>query len=359
MSKIRPFTEKDAPVVAEMIADSFEFAEELDSIFIAKALEEVVFQNPWADESMPSLVYEHTDGTVRGFMGVSPRTMEFKGEQIRVGILHNFVVEPGIHAAIAGTKLIRSMFDGPQDLVISGSSGDASKFFTKKTGGVTGYLYSFGWKLQIRPLQSGLNYLGSRWKTSGLPRILKPAAKTGDLLIRNLIGFPVRPRRPSGRMFQLTAGEVVKYQREFSKDRLLKPDYTPETFKWVIDTAGKARQLGEIQMIGVSNERGNFAGWFIYYLKKGGRCEVLQIQSKNGKEQIVLDFLIYHAWKRGGAELVGRIEPGFMRALSNTWSLVVPGRMWMLLFSQNPEISSAICRGEAFISRLEDDLWLL
>lgn len=359
MSRIRPFTPDDIPPVAKMIAQTFTFAEKMNEATIAGALDEILFHNPWIDEGLPSFVYEDSDGVVRGFLGVSPRTMKFKGETVKVAITHNFVVESGVRTPMAGVKLFKTMLDGAQDLVISGSAGDPSKYITEKTGGIIGYPYSYGWKLPVRPIQSGMNYFGEKWKMPGFSKAMKPAAWAGEYMLGRILGAPFRYSPPEGTFREIACDELVAYQKKFSAGYSLQPDYTPRSLQWVLDVAGKAGHLGELKTLGLYDAQDQIQGWVIFYLNCGGKCEVLQMWARVGKEEQVLSHMIYRAWKEGATELIGRVEPAFMRALSRTYALIVPGRMWMILHGKNPEILSAICSGDAFISRLEDDLWLL
>lgn len=359
MSSIRPFTPDDIPQVARIIVDTFSFAEKMDFNTISWALDEVLFHSPWRYEEMPSFVYEHRDGRVKGFIGVSPRTMLFKGNRVSVAITHNFVVTPGVHASVAGMKLFKTLLNGPQDLVLSGSAGDVSKQFTEKTGGRIGHLYSFGWRLPLAPFQAGLHYVSKKWKIPYFSRVLRPAASVSEFILGKVTGPPFRYPACNGILKELTAAEVVEFQKKFTTSYAVRPDYTPGTFQWVLDIAGKAGHLGELKAFGVYTADDQLLGWFILYLNPGGRSEVLQIYSKEGKEERVLNYLIYRAWKTGATELIGRVEPAFMRALSRTYSIYKPGRMWMLVYGEDSELVSAICSGDAFLSRLEDDVWLL
>lgn len=359
MSGIRPFMPDDIPRVAELIADSFQFSKKMSLLSISMALEEVIFHNPWMFEEMPSLVYEHTDGEVKGFVGVSPRSMKFCDENIKVAITHNYVMQPGPFAALAGIKLFKTLLNCPQDLIISGSAGDTSKFIMEKSGGETGYLYSFGWRLPVRPIQSGLNYLSSESRRINPVKLLTPAAKAGEFLLEKIIGGRFRHHQPEGTLKKMDCEQLVACHKKFSAGYAFKPDYTPGMMQWILDIAAKATHLGKLKTCGVYNEKNEVQGWFIFYLNPGGSCEVLQMHAIKGKESYVLEHLVYKAWKEGAIELIGRVEPSFMRALSKSLSFHIPGRMWMLLHSKNSEIVSSICKGDAFISRLEDDVWLL
>ncbi len=358
-SRIRPFVQDDIPQVATLIKGSFDFAKKLSVRFISDALEEVLFHNPWVDKNIPSLVYQHSDGTVKGFIGASPREMMFNGEPVTLAITHNFVVESGPHSFMTGVKLYKSILEGPQDLIISGSAGDTTKYIAEKAGGTIAYAHSYYWWLPIRPFQSGLGYIGNNKFASFLSVGLKPMASVGEFLIGIMAGAPFRYHRPEADLVKLSASDLVACQNEFSVRYALRPAYSPETLQWVLDTAGKAMHLGKIEAIGVYNKKGCLAGWFIVFLNPGGKCEVLQMKARDGKEALVFENLIYHTWQEGAVELIGRLEPAFMRTVSRSWSFYRPGRMWMLLHGKRMDIITAICRGDMFLSRLEDDIWLL
>src|ERR1700730_5092806 len=66
----------------------------------------------------------------------------------------------------------------------------------------------------------------------------------------------------------------------------------------------------------VRDDRGQFLGWYVYYLKPGGAGWVIQVAGERGKVDSVVDHLFHHAYTNGAGAVQGRAEPHLMEALS-------------------------------------------
>ncbi len=98
-------------------------------------------------------------------------------------------------------------------------------------------------------------------------------------------------------------------------------------------------------------------GWYLYYLKPKGKSEVLQIAASKSTICGVLDHLFYDAWKHESVELSGRVDPMFMKVFYEKFCFFTMGTDWMLLNTKRPELIHMVNAGDAFLSRLEGDLW--
>src|SRR5947208_1467400 len=99
MERIRPFVEGDIPQVADLHRRVFRTgahsSEQLQAQY-ARYFKQVFLNNPWYDESLPSLVYETAQGAIAGFLGVMPRWLSLKGQPIQAAVSSQFIVEPGL-----------------------------------------------------------------------------------------------------------------------------------------------------------------------------------------------------------------------------------------------------------------------
>jgi hypothetical protein len=84
-------------------------------------------------------------------------------------------------------------------------------------------------------------------------------------------------------------------------------------------------------------------------------AEVLQIASREDRQQEVVAHLASDARAQGAIAVVGRLEPGLAEPLANHFTLLFRRKYFMLVHSRFPEILSAIHTGDAFISRLEGE----
>src|SRR5881296_1240974 len=119
MGFVRPFTEDDIPKVAELHRKVFRTAAESSPRLRAAYVvyfRKIFLDNPWYEEDLPSLVYQNTDGTIGGFLGVVPRTFSNGGKPIRVALSSQFIVDPRHRAGLVAVQLIKKFLSGPQDL---------------------------------------------------------------------------------------------------------------------------------------------------------------------------------------------------------------------------------------------------
>src|SRR5215470_9502011 len=136
---IRPFLKEDIPQVAEMfqrlLLGDMPPMRMLSSAALPDYFEEIFFHNPWYDESIPSLVYEESDGKNIGFSGVAPRRMLFLDQPVRVAVSFHFVGGREGRSSMAGGKLLRAFFGGPKDRCLSDGAGRVGRRRGEGVGG--------------------------------------------------------------------------------------------------------------------------------------------------------------------------------------------------------------------------------
>ena len=75
VSLIRPFVLGDIPRVAELHESVLAASSHLSMENRRRYLGRVFLENPWYDDTLPSLVAEEEHGRIVGFLGVLPRRM--------------------------------------------------------------------------------------------------------------------------------------------------------------------------------------------------------------------------------------------------------------------------------------------
>src|SRR5439155_25344477 len=122
-------------------------------------------------------------------------------------------------------------------------------------------------------------------------------------------------------------------------------------------TAAK-RVHGELGRVLVRDESGGAIGWYLYYLKPGGECRLVQLAAGEGAAGVVLDHLFHDARRHGAAAVTGRMDPAHAQALCDhhcRFRLLGRG---VLVHSRDPELLHAVQKGDAFLSRLEGEWWM-
>src|SRR5213592_998905 len=79
VSRIRPFVLGDVPRVAELHESILGGSRRLSMENRRRYLGKVFLENPWYDDTLPSLVAEEGHGRIVGFLGVLPRRMSWNG----------------------------------------------------------------------------------------------------------------------------------------------------------------------------------------------------------------------------------------------------------------------------------------
>jgi hypothetical protein len=318
-------------------------------------LEAVFCRHPWCDETLPSLVCEDRGGAIAGCLGVMPRPMLMEGRPIRAAITHTYMVEPGSRTALAGVELARAFLAGPQDLSIA-EGGGASRRILERFGGSTILLYSLRWTRPLRPTRYLLALLRRRGLPAPLSRALVPFCAAVDLVAPLIPERSLRLARPRLAGAPLDTGTHLEGLSLLTRGAALRPEYGRESLEWLMGLLGRKRGLGTVRATVVRAASGGVAGWFVYYLNRGGICEVVQLGARRDAMPEVLDRLFYDARRGGAAAVSGQLDPAAFQALSERGCVFHhDGGSWFLVHSREPAILDAFRGGEAFLTRLEGE----
>lgn len=357
MSGVREFQKRDIAEVADLWLRVFHGGRGPAPQAARDYFDEIFFQAPWRDDSLPSLVYED-EGRIGGFLGVLPRKMTFDKRPIRVAVATQLAEDEAARSAYAAVKLIKRFFAGPQDLSFSDGANDSSERLWTASGGNTALLYSLDWTRVLRPAEFARILLKSHKPFAPLARLLPPFCRVFDAaVLRSRLGSYWLPEADEGLVDEEPSDEMLlSCVRQFSGDRALQPDYDTESFRWLLREAGDKRLHGSLRKAIVREESGEVAGWYLYYLRPGEVSEVLQFGGRPKSIRRVLNRLFYDSWKQGAVAVSGEMEPRFARELAKgrctfNWTGGV------LAQSNNLDLLNAIQRGDAFLSRLEGEWW--
>src|SRR5206468_12305888 len=109
---VRPFVEADIAQVAELHRRVFRTGDapsaELDRRYRAYFRGHFL-DNPWYDEEIAPLVYEDTDGSIAGFLGVVPRRMSIRGRPIQAAVSSQCIVDPGRRPTMAAAHPLNTL----------------------------------------------------------------------------------------------------------------------------------------------------------------------------------------------------------------------------------------------------------
>jgi hypothetical protein len=321
-------------------------------------LRRVFFEQPWRDESLPSLAYEDSSGRVVACLGVMPRPMKFRGNAIRAAVGHHFIVERSKKGALAGVELARRFLRGPQDLALA-EGNEFSRRIWEFLGGNVCPLYSFGWTRALRPAQYALTFLKNRGLPLAAAFTLKPACQAVDATFDLVPQHAFRLRSPNLLSDDLDGVTMLACLSAFASDRALQPVYDVPSLVWLVQTLNEKRHRGTLHTVIVRTAAGRPLGWYLYFLGISGIAEVLQVGGRDETIRDVLHHLFYHAWQRGAVAATGPIDPRLCSILTDEHcAFHRPDNSSLLIHSPDQQILNAIHAGDAFLSRLEREWWI-
>jgi hypothetical protein len=369
MSSVRPFTKNDIPQVVKLFQKVFfnngrtaPSTSKLDAYF-----EEMFFHNPCADkraedgveEDISSLVYEGDNGAITGFIGVIPRRMLLNGRPIRIAASMHFMVEPDSRSSLAGVRLLKTFFSGPQDLSLSDSGGAIGRKVWEGLGGATALAYSINWMRLLRPSRYALRFLARKNSLFRLfAGLLRPLCPIVDAMASRVMSHRFGKTAASLHATELDRETLLAGVTQFPSSYALRPDYDPESLFWLLARADQLARPGGLRKIALRDDDGELVGWYLYELGADGLGEVLQVVGRKKSFGEVLDHLFYHSWRNGAIALSGRLDPKFAQEFSDKNCFFNCDGPWTLTHSRNPEILQSIYQGDLFLTRLEGE-WLM
>ena len=361
MSHVRPLRAEDVPALGALWMRAFRRAGTLAGV--QRYFHEVFLDPAFSGDDPASLVYEDDDGAVAGFVGALPRRMLFRGRPIRAVVATQLLVDPGRRRGFAAFDLLRALFAGPQELTYCDGANERSQHVWERSGGEIARLYSIDWRRVLRPA----GHLRQRFVSAGSARFARVAAPfchaadaiaahLGRLQRASALGVPLgRPPEPLVAE-DLSCGAVRALLAETS--RSLVPSYDAASLEWLLDQAARTRGHGPLRRRLCRDAWGEAVGWYVYYAKPDGVAQVLQFGGKPRRISDVLASLFADAYAAGSVSITGQIEPRWLRELTDAHATLGCKSLGVLFQTRDPEISSAVQRGDAFLSRLDGEWWL-
>lgn len=355
---VKPFEYEEVETVAELSQQYFPMSRVVSKEHIADMLVNLYFKNAPIHPDIYSLVSRSPDGTVNGFLGITGKRFYYKGqEKIAAHCNHLMATESG-RAALVPMRLLQKFLTGPQDFSFSDGSVDSARRIWERLGGTPSVVNSIYYKIPLRPF----SFISRPFKENlnrffQLPLNLFSKGMDGIASGLRIPFFYRKKSTPS--LYELQPSLLLEGFKKIENHYELLPRYRLTDIEILFYLLESEKRYGTLQKYGLKDDNGNLLGWFIYYAKKQGVCEVIQAVSIPGYENELYQMLTWHAFEQGGVELSGRLMSNQIGSQFTGKSLSMPGRMWTLIHSNDPDLKLALQSGKAFITRLEGDLWLI
>ena len=358
MDEILPFSEEHVGEVANLYLSAARGQSRTAPPHLQEYFRELFFRNPWVSGDIASLVYAR-GGKVIGFVGVIPRPMLFRGRSIRVATLSPFLVDRKQNSGAEGMKLLRRLYDGPQDLTFGDGAGSESSTVFIAAGAKPCYLYSFNWIKVLRPFGSvgssldRLGRLGTKLKgVAGL--VSEPL----DYLAGKAAGALFRQAHTDYSCIDVTSDQLFECIRESKGREALRPSYDLPSFRWLMAKAGEGPGHAGFRMVVTRDSAGANTGWFVYYAPPGRPATVLHVGAV--RKQFfpqVLSALFFDAWNQGVSVIKGRAIAQQLTLLTEQHCIFRQPHPSVFAHSRDPEIVGAFQAGDSDHSRLDGTFW--
>jgi hypothetical protein len=318
---------------------------------------ELFFQGPFSEKTLPSLVYENEHGRVVGFLGILRRRMSLYGKPIEAVVGTSLVVDPDSRSTMAGLELINCFLSGKQDLAITDTANNLTQQLWTRLGGSTASLYAMHWSRPLRPAlyaAYAVSHLGRGPFSKAFALGCKPVFRIVDAIAARMPSSPFRQRPLSMSEEELGVETLLACMRDFWEPRSLRPEYDRDSITWLLDFMARMSAYGSLRKILLRNRKGKIIGWYLYYLRRGGIGQVVQVGASHHSVDAVLDHLSYDAWTHGAIALHGRLDPHLSQEPLGKYCFYFLGDR-VLVHSRDPELARHIQSGSAFLTRLDGE----
>lgn len=359
MTSVRELRAEDISHVAALHGRVFGTTPSRTPGKLAAYFEEIIFRNPWRDNSLPSVVATR-NGHIIGFLGVVPRPMTLNNRTIRVAVCTQFMVDPQHRGDLGAVQLLKAFFSGPQELSLADGANENARRMWIALGGAAPLLYSLHWVRPLRPARYLTSLVERRARTlRSLAVMARPVATLADAAFAHVPLDHLHEER-NGHFIEepLQPTTMHAYLPEVMSGTALQPKYDAETLRWLLSQAARMTRHGTLRARAVRDHEHRLLGWFLHYVRAGGISEVVQIAARNGAFNAVLRRLMLDAWREGATALRGRLDPRFTQELSEQHCWLKRDCNWTLVHSRDESVLSAIHQGKVFLTRLEGEWWM-
>jgi len=320
------------------------------------AFEQVFLGEPLSDPSIPSLVFEGSDGEIVGFIGSLVHRMRFEQRTVRLACSSSLVVAPKARQFGAGGLLLRKYLAGPQDLTMTDTAGSATEQMWKRLGGSMYHLGSVTWLHLLHPVRAAVGlklwHLGRQQR---LP-LARPLCRPLDAVYSRFNKADGTGDVENHTEEQLSPQLLIDHLRLGPQQFDLWPDYDAESLGLRFDQIGRSRSNGQLVKNFVRDARGQPLGWYIASLLPSDIYRVLGLAATPGNEELLFRHVLRSAKDLNAAAVAGRLEPGLLEVLPRRTMMF--SRVRFLFHSRNEAICAAVRSSKALLTGLESDVWL-
>ena len=365
MSSIRPMERGDLEAVASLYERVVRSGARAPAAGLPQWFERTLFESPWSDPSIPSLVALDDRQEVIGALCSHVRHLRIAGQPARLAVSGQLVVAPEARDRAFGARLLRSYLNGPQQLTITDGATQVVRGMWERLGGDAAALQCLEWWRPLRPWRSAT----AAWERRRGRALSGGLSRAADMLDGATLPLLRREARRRGAPWQVDQGRAPRIEKLTSAALLaqlpaitrhlrLAPDYDAGFAEWLLAELSAVNTRGELRARLVSRADGTPLGYFIYYLVAAGISAVIAVAAPDELTGgAVLDALLSEARAAGAAALYGRVEPRLLRPLAERHAIFRYAG-GALVHASEPAIAMLATSRHALLTRLEGEWWM-
>ena len=347
MSTIRAVERTDIPGVARLVQSRFP-----QDPTPAEGMEEfwtnALFDQPWADPELPSLVGISDNGSVVGFIASHARRLRVGDRVVQAACSSHLSVDPDQPATAMGARLLARFMSGPQELSYSDTAIEVVARLWRAAGGRVDHTRSLHWMRVLRP--------GSWTGRMLVGQTVRRRVAAGLGPVRPLplaLGFRTREDRlPTA---PLTAQDLVALDAAVSGWLRVRTAWDEPFARWMLEAV--ERKVGRGRLVARVVSRGDTPiGWFVYTQGQSGAAMVLQVAGRKREIDAIVGELFATARDDGMILLKGRLEPHLLEPLRARGCAIGFGDR-SVVHSRNDSLLHEIAASGALLSRLDGEWW--
>jgi hypothetical protein len=357
MGRVRSFTSDDIPQVVSLRQKCFRHSAQGSEQKQQNYFQNIFFDSPWCNDSFPSLVCEEKDGTIVGFLGSLSRPISLQGEKLWMATPTQLMSDPA-HRGMSGFQLMKTFLAGPQDFSLADVAASGPRDIWERLGGTTAVLQSLFWTRPLRPCRLLPRDFGLSRAASLLVKATYPLCAAMDSALAHTAGSPYYQAESELEERVLNVQGLLDCYDSLERQFSLVPEYEPATLRWLLQALEDSSPESKLRQVVLHDVDGNVVGWYLYFPSPGGVAQTVQVGANTADQGRVLQHLYHDAWKRGCLAISGRVQPEFLSCVAQAPGRVVRSGPWTLVHSRNSELLQQVCRGDAWLTRLEGEWWL-
>jgi hypothetical protein len=356
LNQVRPLEPADIPQLVALRREAFKHSAHDADASLAAYYRTLFFDSPWTDERYPSLVYEGDGGKIQGFIGAIPRPMLLGDKRVTAVTSTELMVATEVRGLV-GPKLLRRLFEGPQDLTFSDRATEQARNLYEALGGNTLPWYSGYWAAPLDSNRISMQ-VGSEGTGSNFPgRAIGRVGRALDRFANRSGGWKSHQPELKTREEPLAPETIVSLVRKLAGRNALVPDYDVRSIQWLFQRIEERSDKPRFITAQVSLDA-TVIGWLVYLIHPNRDAEVIQLAALPGRERQLFDHLLRHAADRSVAVVRGRLDGRLSAIVSERGLPVTIGQPWVVARSQRSDIATQLLTGNAFFSRLEAEWWI-